>query len=156
MSGFAIGTAVVAAVGAGYAGYSSYQQGQNANKLAQFQAANERAANEANLKLSAVKSLAEREQNQKILATQEAMFAASGVVTNTGSPLSTEVRQAALLERRAVNTDYEGTMAARYGASQVISTQMQGDAAAKAGKMNAGATLLQGASNTAGTYYKMS
>ena len=114
-TGAAITAAVAAVAGAGYSAYASYEAGQQANKLAQYNAAQQQAENQATLQASAAKSLAERDQNEKILAQQTAMFAASGVVTNTGSPLTVETKQAALLERRALNTEYEGAIAARYG-----------------------------------------
>lgn len=149
-----IGIAALAAGGAGYSAYSSYEQGQNASALARYNANQTAAANQANLQASASKSLAERQQNEKILAQQQAAFAAAGVVTNSGSPLTVETKQAALLERRALNTDYEGAIAYRYGAGQVTQFNMQGDAAKQAGNLTAAGTLLSGAGNAASSYYK--
>lgn len=155
MSYFASGAALVSLIGAGYSAYSTYEAGQQANSIAQYNAAQQRAQNQYTLEASAAKSLAERQENEKILASQRAAFAASGVVTNSGSPLTVETKQAALLERRAVNTDYEGTIAARYGQSQVVQDEMSGAAAKKAGNLGAVGTLLSGAGNAASTYAKL-
>lgn len=159
MAYFSTGTyftvaAIAAVAGGGYSAYSSYEQGQNAAALARYNAQQTSAANQANLQASASKSLAEREQNEKILAQQQAAFAAAGVVTNSGSPLTVETKQAALLERRALNTDYEGAMAYRYGAGQVTQFNMEGDAAKQAGNLTAVGTLLSTAGNAANSYYK--
>lgn len=155
MSGFAVGAAVVAVVGAGIAAYSTYEAAQSQSALARYNAAQQQAQNQAMLQQSAAKSLAQRTENEKILAQQEAMFAASGVATNTGSPLTVETKQAALLERRALNTDYEGAMAYRTGQSSVYGDWMQASAASRAGKLGAGATLLQGVGSAAEGYYAM-
>jgi len=157
MSFFAAGTwagiaAGAALAGAGYSAYSTYEQGQNTAALERYNAQQQQAQNQYTLEQTAQKSLAERENAQKELAQQEGMFAASGVVVNTGSPLTVEARQAALLERKAVQTDYEGAIASRFGQSKVVQDEMTGQAAVQAGKLGAGATLLQGVSKAAGDY----
>lgn len=159
MAYFSTGTyitvaAIAAIAGSGYAAYSSYEQGQNAAALARYNASQTTAANQANLQASAAQSLAQRQQNEKILSQQQAAFAAAGVVTNSGSPLTVETKQAALLERRALNTDYEGAMAYRYGAGQVTQYEMSGAAAKRAGNLTAAGTLLSGVGNAASSYYK--
>lgn len=159
MSFFAAGTwAAIAAggtlLGAGYSAYATYEQGQQMDAIAKYNAAQQRGQNQYTLEASAAKSLAEREENQKIMASQDAAFAASGVVTNSGSPLLVRAKQAALLERKALNTDYEGAIASRFGQSQVTQFEMSGDAAKQAGKLGAIGTLLNGASNAASAYYK--
>lgn len=155
MSGLAAGTALATLLGAGYSAYSSYEAGQQANAIAQRNAQVQAAQNQANLQASAQKSLQERDQNEKILASQRAQFAAAGVVTNAGSPLTVETKQAALLERKALNTDYEGSIAYRYGSSEEINDQMQGTAAKESGDLNAASSILGGAGNAASTYYKL-
>lgn len=154
MSGWAAGSAIVSLIGASYGAYSQYEAGQNAAAAQRYNAAQQQAANQAMLVQSAAKSLAQREENQRILAQQEAAFAAAGVVTNSGSPLSVETKQAALLERRALNTDYEGAIGYRYGAGKVVQDQMEGAAAKQAGDLGAAATLLSGVGNAANSYYK--
>lgn len=154
MSGFAAGTAIVALIGAGYSAYSSYEAGQTQAAINAHNAQLQNAQNQYQLQASAAKSLAEREQNQKILAQQEAQFAAAGVVTNSGSPLVVETKQAALLERKALNTDYEGAIAYRTGEGQTWNDEAGAAAAKSAGDLNATATLLQGAGSAASGYGK--
>lgn len=160
MAYFSTGTwlaisAVTAVAGAGYSAYSQYEAGQNAAAIARYNAQQQQAQNEYVLKATAAKSLAEREENEKVLASQEAAFAAGGVVVNEGSPLTVRAKQAALLERRALNTDYEGAIAYRTGQGQVTQDVMEGDAAKAAGNLNAVGTLLSGAGNAAGTYAQL-
>lgn len=159
MAYFATGTWLAISVGAtlagsAYSAYSSYEAGQNAAAISRYNAQQQQAQNEYALKATAAKSLAEREENDKVLASQEASFAAAGVVINEGSPLTVRAKQAALLERKALNTDYEGAIAYREGAGRVTQDQMEGAAAKQAGNLNAVGTLLAGAGNAAGTYAK--
>lgn len=146
----AIGVGTLAA-GTAYSAYSSYEQGQNAEAIARYNAQNQQAQNQSLLQQTAAKSLAERDDNQRIMGEQEAAFAASGVVTATGSPLTVETKQAALLERKALNTDYEGALAARYGESSMFDTEMQGASSEEAGNLGSVSTILGGASKVAGT-----
>ena len=140
---------------AGVSAYSSYEAGQQANALAKYNAAQQNAENANTLQISAAKSLAERDQNAKILASQEAGYAAQGVVTNSGSPLTVESKQAGYLERKALNTDYEGAIASRFGQSKVFTDQMEGSAAKQAGNLNAAGSILSGVGNAASAYYKL-
>lgn len=147
----AIGTSVA---GAGFAAYSTYEAGQQSAAIARYNQQQQMAQSQATLQATAAKSLAERDQNQKILAQQQAAFAASGVVANTGSPLTVETKQAGLLERRALNTDYSGAIQSRFQQSAAIGDEMQGQAAKQAGDLGAAGTILQGAGNAASAYYK--
>lgn len=161
MAYFSTGTWLAISVGATIAGagvsaYSQYEAGQNAAAIARYNAQQQQAQNEYVLKATAAKSLAEREENQKVLASQEAAFAAAGVVVNEGSPLTVRAKQAALLERKALNTDYEGAIAYRTGQGQVNQDIMEGEAAKSAGNLGAVGTLLSGAGNAAGTYARIS
>lgn len=156
MSYFAAGTweaiaVVVAAAGAGYGAYASYEAGQNQAALARYTAAQQASENQFKLQESAAKALSDRQENQRILAEQANAFAANGAAIDTGSPLLIQAKQASLLERKALNTDYEGAIASRFGQSQVTQSEMSADAASSAGKRNATSTLLQGASNTFGS-----
>lgn len=159
MSFFSTGTWLAISVGAtvagaGYSAYSSYEAGKNSAAIARYNAQQQQAQNQFQLQASAAKSLAERDENAKVLASQQAAFAAGGVVVNEGSPLTVRAKQAALLERRALNTDYEGAMAYRTGQNQVFQDQSEAKSAEYAGKSNAFATLLAGAGNAAVTYAK--
>lgn len=152
MSGFAAAAAVIAVVGAGVSGYSMYEQGQNAAALARYNAAQQQAQDQYQLTAAAAKSSAQRAQNAKILAQQEGEFAASGVVTNTGSPLTVESNQAKLLELRALDTDYEGAMAYHTGQTAVTQDEMTGQAAKQAGDLGAAGTILSGVGQAGGNY----
>lgn len=161
MAYFSTGTwlaisAVATVAGAGYSAYSQYEAGQNAAAIARYNAEQQKAQNDYVLKASAAKSLAERAENDKVLASQAAAFAAGGVVVNEGSPLTVRAKQAALLERRALNTDYEGTIAYRTGQGQVNQDIMEGEAAKTAGNLGAVGTLLSGAGSAASTYARIS
>lgn len=147
----AIGAASMVAGGA-YSAYSSYEQGQNAQALARYNAQQQQGQNQYALQASAAKSLAERTQNEKILAQQEGAYAASGVVVNSGSPLLVKTKQAALLERKALLTDYQGAIDYRVGSGRVVADISEGNSAALAGKMNATATLLSTAGKVASAY----
>lgn len=154
-SGWLAVSAVATIAGAGYSAYSQYEAGQNAAAIARYNAQQQQAQNDYVLKASAAKSLAEREENQKVLASQEAAFAAGGVVVNEGSPLTVRAKQAALLERRALNTDYEGVIANRTGQGQVTQDIMEGESAKAAGNLGAVGTLLSGAGSAASTYARI-
>jgi hypothetical protein len=142
-----------AVAGAGVGAYSSYESGQQEAALARYNQAQQNAQNQYQLSATAAKSLAERDENKKILAQQTAAFAASGVVTDTGSPLTVQSQQASLLERRALNTDYEGDMAYFTGQSEVTQDEYTAQAATEAGNLGAAATLLRGAGSAAGAIY---
>lgn len=186
----------VSAVGTGVSAYSSYSAGKSAQSLNNYNAtvttnaANYNAdllqknadynatieeqnartiAQEANASANAA-----RFNNKRILASQRAGAAASGVVGGTGSPLIAEVQNTGLLEMRAIEIERQGNVQAgeltqsaamerwqageqakmeRYtGQSQATLDRMQGAAAARAGTLNSAATLLQGAGNTYGQY----
>jgi hypothetical protein len=158
MAYFSTGTwlaisAVTAVAGAGYGAYSQYEAGQNAAAMSRYNAQLQASQNQFQLEASAAKSLAERQENQRILKEQEAKFAAAGVVVNSGSPLTVEAKQAALLERRALNTDYAGALAYRTGTTQVVQDEATARAAKQAGNLNAAGTLLSGFSNAASKSY---
>jgi hypothetical protein len=115
-----------------------------------------------------------RQQNTRIQATQRARMAASGVTVGSGSPLVVEVAQAGYLEMRALEAQRQasnragllehaatveearGKAAAGYeiwqSRSQASLDRMSGSAARSAGRLNATATLLQGAGSAAAVY----
>lgn len=158
MSFFAAGTwaaiaAGAAVAGAGYSAYSTYQVGKQQQAMGEWNAKQQEGQNQFDLAASAAKSLQERQENEKIMAAQEAAWAASGVVTNTGSPLLVKARQSALLERRALNTDYEAAVGSRVGAGKVAAYRFDGQMARKASRVQSTATLLSGAGNAASFAY---
>jgi hypothetical protein len=153
MSGFAVGALVVAAIGTGVSAYSSYEQGQNAAAMDRYNAAQQAAQNQNQLQASAQKALAERQNNERAAAQSEALYAASGVVTNSGSPLTVQAKNASRREMKALDTDYEGAMADRYGQSQITSDNMQAAYSVQTADLTAAGTILQGAGKAAGGAY---
>jgi hypothetical protein len=138
--------------GGAYSAYSSYEQGQNSAALARYNAQQQAAQNNYALQASSAKSLAERDENQKILAQQEAAYAASGVVVNSGSPLLVKQKQSALLERKALLTDYQGAIDYRVGTGRVTNDLAEANSDKQAGGLNAAGTLLSTAGKVATTY----
>ena len=142
--------AISLAAGTAYSAYSAYEQGQNQAAIARYNADQQRAQNQFKLQESANTALAERQENERILAEQANAFAANGAVIDTGSPLLIQTKQAALLERRALKTDYEGAIASRFGQGQVTQYEMHAKASKRAVNITAGDTLLKGAASAAG------
>jgi hypothetical protein len=123
----------------------------------------------------AAQAQAIRGQGRQILASQRARMAASGVVVGAGSPLAVQVAQAGYLEMRALEAQRQATNRSSFisqasdvelakaklaagserwqAASQATLDRMGGNAARSAGRMNATATILQGAGKVAGGYY---
>jgi hypothetical protein len=119
-----------------------------------------------------------RSQGRRLQGTQRARMGSSGVVVGTGSPLAVEVAQAGFVEMRALEAQRQAgnksNMIANSvdvelakaklaagserwsAASQAALDRMGGNAARSAGRMNATATILQGAGKVAGGYYGMS
>lgn len=145
--------AAAAVAGGGVAAYSSYESGQSQAALARYNAAQQQAQDQAMLEQTEAKSLAQRQEGDKILAQQQAAYAAQGVVVNTGSPLTVRSNQASLLEMRALDTEYGGELAYRSGQSEAYGDEMQASAAQQAGDLGAASNLLQGAGSAAKDIY---
>ena len=133
------------AVGSGISAYSAISAGQAQNRLSQY---NARLADEqANLiaKQGSDRAMAQMTQNEQILSRQRAAYAANGVVTDTGSPLLVEAKQAGYMQM-AVLQDQAGAQieSQRYD-QQAQLDRAQGSISSEAGFLNAGATILQGA-----------
>lgn len=196
LSTLAIAGLTATAVGAGYSAYSQNQAGKAAEALNNYnagvtqQAANYNADlllqtseyNAALAEMEASQGVAEglgqaaavRASGRRILASQRAKVAASGVAVGTGSPLAVEVAQAGNLELRALEVERQtGNAAARlrheadqersqgkasaayerwYGGQRSALDIMEGASARRAGRNNAFATLLQGAGSAATGY----
>ena len=100
--------------------------------------------NEANEK-------AHREQIKKILSTQRALYGRSGV-TMEGSPLLVQMDTVEQGELDALAIRYGGDVAAAKERSMANLYKMQGQQASTMGAINAGTTLLSGASSAYKTY----
>lgn len=146
-------SAAVGVAGSIYSATAQYQAGQTGAAIANYNAAQQAQNNQYQLQASAAKSLSERDNNQKILKEQEGEFAASGVVTNSGSPLTVETKQAALLERKALNTDYEGEIGYYQGRNQMVQYHLDAESDVQSGDANAVGTVLSGAGKLGGALY---
>ncbi|WP_043588415.1 hypothetical protein [Geminisphaera colitermitum] len=143
-------TAVVASVaGAGVSAYSSIQQGKATERLNNYNAA--LAQQEASVKErdSRIAANAQREQNAALLARQRALYAKSGVVGTTGTPLLVQSETAATLERSALDIERTGNIEAGRYRQQAVLDRMAGKSARRAGTLNAGATILGGVGSAA-------
>lgn len=153
-TGAAVVGAGVAVAGAGYSAYSQYQAGKSAQALNNYNAQQETVNAQTAVRDANNAANSERHRNQQILGKQRAALAANGVAIDTGSPLLLEMNSAANLEMGALETERQGGIAASRGYQQAELDRMQGNVARKTGALNAGATLLQGASSALGIYTK--
>jgi hypothetical protein len=149
----AIGLAV-GAIGAGVSAYSTIQAGQAQNRIAQYNANLMAQQSQATALQAANKALGQRQQDAAILARQRAGYAASGVESDTGSPLLVEAKQAGYLEMQALQTQQAGAIESANEQQQSGLDLAQGSYAKTGSELSAGATLLQGAGTAGSTYAK--
>lgn len=124
---------------------------------AQRRAANQNAdiqeqAADAARKKAAYDEQMHRERIEKILSAQRALYGKSGVDMSSGSALLVAEDTASQGELDALAIRYGGDVDAARLRSGANLSRMQGSDAQTAGMIGAGATLLQGASNTMKTY----
>jgi hypothetical protein len=165
----AAGIAAAAAVaGAGVAAYGQYQQGQTANKVAQYNAelAN-RNAQIADQNAEAVrfagtaKEEQSRDEVRQVLARQRALVGASGVTTE-GSPLLVMMESARQGELDALRIRYatdieeqQRLLEGQQQRSQAFLQGAQGRAAQSAGTLAAGGSILTGIGSGVSSYSSM-
>ncbi|EIP99319.1 hypothetical protein OpiT1DRAFT_03833 [Opitutaceae bacterium TAV1] len=146
----AIISAATALAGSGVAAYSSYQQGKAQERLSDYNAAlaqQEAATAERDAKVLANR---QREENDRLMARQRALFAKSGVVGTTGTPLLVQADQAVQGEMAAMDVERTGNIEAGRYRQQAVLDRMQGKSARRAGLLGAGSSLLGGISQAAG------
>ena len=147
-----IAALAVSAIGTGVAAYSSYQQGKAQQALNNTNAAiNDQAALDAGRDSRAAAN-EQRAKGEALKSRQRALYAKAGVVAATGSPLLVQVETAGQLELSALDVERGGTIQAAQLRNQSMLDRMAGKSARTAGNLNAGATLLQGAGSSLGTY----
>lgn len=143
-----IGT-VASAAGAGVSAYGSYQQGKAQRRMAEYNAK----VAEANAKVAERDGReianAQRRRNERILASQRASSAKSGV-TGVGTSLIVAADQTMQLELDALETERQGEIQGYNLRQQAKLDRAGGNAAYKAGLWSAGGTLLSGAADVAG------
>jgi hypothetical protein len=149
----ALVVAVAAAVAASaVSAYASYEQGEQQKKVAKY---NQRAAeNQAALEKEKGRLAAEseRDRQRRLLATQHVRQAASGVLTTEGSPLVVAMDSARQAERDQQLIRFGTDVRATGWAAEAELQRSAGRWYQRAGTMNAGVSLLQGASSVASIY----
>ena len=143
----AIATIAAAVVSAAGTVYSADAQRKTANYNADVAEQNAIAIKKQN----EVNEKAHRDQIRKILSTQRAMYGQSGV-TMEGSPLLVQMDTVEQGELDALAIRYGGDVAAAKERSMANLYRMQGQQASTMGAINAGTTLLSGASSAYKTY----
>lgn len=145
----AIGASVA---GAGVSAYSSYQSGKANQRINEY---NARVAEQAALdkeRDGKIIANATRANNERIQSRQRALFAKSGVVGGTGSPLMVMAEQAAQLEMGALDAERTASNESSSLRTQAVLDRMAGKAARKAGALNAAGTILSGAGQAGSMY----
>lgn len=158
MSGWTTATtiAVAAAVAsASVSAYAAYESGQSQKKAADYNAEMQRRAADDALQRGAISAAEHREKVRSLVAKQEAAGAAGGLDTGSGSMLKTMVDTAGMGELDALRIQNNAQREASGLQAEAINTQYLGRAAARTGALNAGASLLSGASNAVGSYYSV-
>ncbi len=139
MIGAAIASTVVAAAGAAYSGV---KQNEAAKYNASMQEANAKAIDTQTRE--AIRR--QRIQNQSIMAAQRTSALSSGV-EESGSSLLTLMENANRLEKNIADIATHGNAAQYAALNQATLSRMQGKTAQTSGYIQAGSTLLSGASS---------
>ena len=145
----AIGVAVAAAA---VSAYAAYEQGQTQQKIGKFNAKVAENAALARRQAAEIERQNKREQMAAIMAASRAGAGASGAITGEGSPLLIELADAENAKLNEARITYSGEVGARAQESEAIVQRYAGKAAARRGYIQAGASLLGGASSAAGIY----
>jgi len=145
---------IVMAVGTGLTALNQYQQGQNQQKVADWNA-DLQVQNAKDARAKSEQDAMERlKQAETLKGKQRLAYAAAGVDISSGTPLDTMMQTARDAEMDAINIRKQGELTARnyYSDSEIL--RYQGKTGAQAATIGAGATILQGAGNAYGSYQK--
>jgi hypothetical protein len=143
---------IITLVGTGLSAYSQYQSGQNAKKVADYNA-EINTQNAADARAKALSDADERMQAARVLkGKQKLAYAAAGVDTESGTPLDTMMQTAKDAEMDAANIIKEGELTSRNYLSQAELVRYEGRTKAQSATIGAGATILQGAGNAYRSY----
>ena len=152
MASLAVAALVVSAVGAGVSYYGSQQQAKATERVAKYNAkVQENEAIQQDMEMREQISRTRRE-NKRLLASQRAGVAASGIEM-TGSPLEVLGANAANLELRAQDMARQSTLGVMRGQTQAKATIWEGKQTAKGIRTQAAGTLLSDAGRIAGSAY---
>jgi hypothetical protein len=149
MTGALIATAAAAAISAAGSVYSGEQQKKAANYNASMQEAQAKATDTQTRE--AIRR--QRVQNQSILAAQRTSALSSGV-EESGSSLLTLMENSNRLEKNIADIATQGNAAQYAALNQATLARMQGKTAQTSGYIQAGSTLLSGASSVYGMLKK--
>ena len=152
MASLAVAALVVSAVGAGVSYYGSQQQAKATERVAEYNAkVQENEAIQQDMEMREQISRTRRE-NKRLLASQRAGTAASGIEL-TGSPLEILGANAANLELQAQDMARQATLGVMRGQTQAKATIWEGNQQAKGIRTQAAGTLLSDAGKIAGSTY---
>ena len=152
MASLAVASLVVSAVGAGVSYYGSQQQAKATERMAKYNAkVQENEAIQQDMEMREQISRTRRE-NKRLLASQRAGVAASGIEM-TGSPLEVLGANAANLELRAQDMARQSTLGVMRGQTQAKATIWEGNQQAKGIRTQAAGTLLSDAGRIGGSTY---
>ena len=152
MASLAIAALVVSGVGAGVSYYGSQQQAKATERVAAYNAkVQENEAIQQDMEMREQISRTRRE-NKRLLASQRAGTAASGIEL-TGSPLEVLGANAANLELRAQDMARQATLGVMRGQTQAKATIWEGKQTAAGIRLGAAGTLLSDDGPIAGATY---
>ena len=152
MASLAVAALVVSAVGAGVSYYGSQQQAKATERVAKYNAkVQENEAIQQDMEMREQISRTRRE-NKRLLASQRAGVAASGIEM-TGSPLEVLGANAANLELRAQDMARQSTLGVMRGKAQAKATIWEGKQTAAGIRTQAAGTLLSDAGKLSGQTY---
>ena len=152
MASLAIASIVVSAVGAGVSYYGSQQQAKATERVAKYNAkVQENEAIQQDMEMREQISR-QRRENKRLLASQRAGVAASGIEL-TGSPLEVLGANAANLELQVQDMARRSTLGVMRGKSQAKATLWEGKQQAKGIRTQSNGTLLSDAGKLAGSTY---
>lgn len=152
MPALAVASLAVSAVGAGVSYYGSQQQAKATKQVAAYNAkVQENEAIQQDMEMREQISRTRRE-NKRLLASQRAGVAASGIELS-GSPLEVLGANAASLELRAQDMARQATLGVMRGKTQAKATIWEGAQQAKGIRTQAAGTLLSDAGRIAGSAY---
>ena len=152
MAALAVSALVVSAVGAGVSYYGSQQQAKATKQVAAYNAkVQENEAIQQDMEMREQISRTRRE-NKRLLASQRAGVAASGIEM-TGSPLEVLGANAANLELQAQDMARQATLGLMSGKAQAKATIWEGKQTAAGIRTQAAGTLLSDAGRIGGSTY---
>ena len=152
MASLAVAALVVSAVGAGVSYYGSQQQAKATERTAKYNAkVQENEAIQQDMEMREQISRTRRE-NKRLLASQRAGVAASGIEL-TGSPLEVLGANAANLELHVQDMARQSTLNLMQGQAKAKATIWEGKQTAAGIRTQAAGTLLSDAGRLAGSTY---